>query len=722
MYDIARQVDRDGKIIEEAVLSSVAARSQKEGDRWLVLVDRGAPLAHLTDVLDAMGRAEILLAHLNLSAFSNEEALLGGNARRPNVRLAKYATIDPEFDDQHYDEASQIAESYADALATCFDLREELRPYIGLRDALFVRLLDTMSGPLRGIRFMDGLVRAAAGEPVQVLLISGTQAFLPRLAGHFADALERPVWVAAPVQAPVLQALSLGQKLSDFKWLLTLAQKRWRGAHVQKVMPSLARTHRIVFANLASRPYFDTAQLLGDALREQDPTLVLTVREAVGALFEAEPALGVGSGMVPAPSALGPIREPGRVERLPTSNIAPVHPSLAQTLHDAAQRADEALALGEQADIRRFVLSTAAAAIPTFLPFALRLFDDVMAAMRAGKISSVIVTPGRQMEARILVHAAQLCGIAQIDVQAVMFSASGRYLAPSAEHATAMDGFSEALLIEHFGMAPEQVTLMGSPRLDHSVAQVLERNDPAEAIEALLALGIKRFPVMMFASQTVPSTQAQQLARVVFDGCAEFGPCSLLLKPHPNESLDNDAAYRAMAASYAARGVEAVLTREADLYQMILAVDLVGTYFSNVGLEAFAAGRPVVAVDPFEMPPPFDLAAVGAATTVTDGEALSGLMAELFAPHYSAYAEATRAAQAGDGRAVLAALAPVRAAMTGESAPSVLRDRQSLARFVETVRRADAAREKPIQALLTFARQRQNGQNAEQQGSAQQDE
>ena len=65
-----------------------------------------------------------------------------------------------------------------------------------------------------------------------------------------------------------------------------------------------------------------------------------------------------------------------------------------------------------------------------------------------------------------------------------------------------------------------------------------------------------------------------------------------------------------------------------DTFAYVRAADVVATYCSAIGMEAFALDRPVLMVDPFDEPAPVDLHELGVAVRVRTPKEIAGLIAD----------------------------------------------------------------------------------------------
>ena len=230
----------------------------------------------------------------------------------------------------------------------------------------------------------------------------------------------------------------------------------------------------------------------------------------------------------------------------------------------------------------------------------------------------VVVVPGRTLEFSVMVNLARRFGVPSIEIQSGTVSRSQRFVRPEADFVLAMEGFSRAIFTDMHGMEPARVAVVGSPKLDADIAAMDVTHGAVDARKLPPGLDPSR-PVFTLASQPVGLARMRRVLDTVLEGLeaagdtASDGPggVQLLIKPHPSETRAYHTLY---ARAAAASPFKVVVDADISALEAVALSDLVFTYYSTVGVEAFALGKPVVAVNPFGQPLPYDLVGLGMAT------------------------------------------------------------------------------------------------------------
>jgi hypothetical protein len=214
-------------------------------------------------------------------------------------------------------------------------------------------------------------------------------------------------------------------------------------------------------------------------------------------------------------------------------------------------------------------------------------------------------------------------GLPSFDAQAGPVGRTLRYFAPPAEKVFVIDPGTAASYAEDFRLYEDRVLVVGSPRLDLRVAASRALVEGAES-------PLRGGRAVYLATQPVDDAAMLPVVRLVADACARlrerWPDIRLVIGLHPNEA---DARLEQYAAICAER-FDVQIGRGLDAYATMLASSAVLTYFSTIGLEAAALGRPAGAVNPFLKPPIFDLVAAGAAEAIPSIEACEAFLEAAF--------------------------------------------------------------------------------------------
>jgi hypothetical protein len=239
------------------------------------------------------------------------------------------------------------------------------------------------------------------------------------------------------------------------------------------------------------------------------------------------------------------------------------------------------------------------------------------------KVSAVLVCQGRRPDALTLTTLAKRHNVPSFELQAGTISPFGNYVPPLADLVLVNDPFSSKVYNERLQVSNDRLVEVGSPRLDDDLACARELDASAARKVCFGDTLSEDSKIFVFATQPVPI----DLAKAVFRSVAEAMSLSdhnwkLLLRLHPRETEEHLSMYSGLLRSY---GVDParVLQSGQDAIEL-MAADVIGTYYSTIGLEALALGRPVICVSPgADFALPFDLTLLGADGPVWTGRDLS---------------------------------------------------------------------------------------------------
>jgi hypothetical protein len=225
--------------------------------------------------------------------------------------------------------------------------------------------------------------------------------------------------------------------------------------------------------------------------------------------------------------------------------------------------------------------------------------------------AALIAMPTRLPTIRIAARTARNSGVVVIEAMAVYLSQMPRYRKPVCDHILAIDTTNHDLLINHFGISPEDVTVVGSLRFE----PILERlaAEPAEPISS-------DSRTIMIVTQTRAITENLVLVWHALNVMrkARDLPLKAVIKVHPAEPEHHLYAYeRAVRRFQQTQRVE--VTRDRDPYRLARSSDLVVSSFSNLALEAAAFDRPVLLLSEDDAPLPVRFDEMGVAVIAKTG-------------------------------------------------------------------------------------------------------
>ena len=218
-------------------------------------------------------------------------------------------------------------------------------------------------------------------------------------------------------------------------------------------------------------------------------------------------------------------------------------------------------------------------------------------ALAAIRPRAVVVTSNRRHAERAVALAAR-----QLGIPCLLFSGA---LVMGRERARLFDVADRLLVIGHElkarlvaeqGVDPARVEVTGDPR--SNAARLVPPAELRAAVYRDLGLAPGR-PLVILVSKYVSLLfsldEKARLYRTVFGARALAGDPHVVVKVHPNESLETlRAQSREWAPASASPGV--VLTKDYDIHRLFGAADAAVMVTSMAGLEAMAMGCPVVAV------------------------------------------------------------------------------------------------------------------------------
>jgi len=246
------------------------------------------------------------------------------------------------------------------------------------------------------------------------------------------------------------------------------------------------------------------------------------------------------------------------------------------------------------------------------------------------KVSCVVVIPGRTLDAIIVTGLCKRWKIPTIEIQSGTLSYQRRYIEPSSDDVLAIEPFSAGVYEKFLGKPAQNIFVTGSVKIEYDLqdARALTKDAARTQIEPLAALpGDAR--VLMLASQPVGLERALRIAEIAIKSCRGVDNLHLAIKPHPNETEKYLHGYRALAKKH--KFERLLILQGAPVLPTVVASDVVATYYSTVGLEAFALNRDVICINPFDSPPPFNLVELGTAAEVKDAKTAAKLLCDSLA-------------------------------------------------------------------------------------------
>jgi hypothetical protein len=162
------------------------------------------------------------------------------------------------------------------------------------------------------------------------------------------------------------------------------------------------------------------------------------------------------------------------------------------------------------------------------------------------------------------------------------------------------------------GVPAKQVHLVGSPRLDNNVAPYRSPRPPLDGRDLRVFLAL----------QPLKSEITVGMVEAAVKACGHLGNCALVIGFHPRESEMNRAMVRAVLETATVRSE----INDGPSLAGVATCDVCVTFFSFLGVEAFALGCHVVGLNVGREEWPFRLAAIGIAAEVHDASELEHVL------------------------------------------------------------------------------------------------
>lgn len=536
----------------------------------------------------------------------------------------QFSTISLEYDNEIYDAARQIATLLTDTVRL-----NSLR-ILGSRDALLhsdihwaciVRFHDHIVWRLRVFfEFQKRFDEYTAGNKIdEISLIPGpgqpafsVRALIAELTGNtnvsiFADHLNAG-------QMNVLNA----KGRSPEKYLNP--RPRRMPTYLQR--PGKMPKNSITFvANVLDRQYEATLQPLLPLLLEKSPVTIFSyaMREKPAWLFGGEFDKYFKSGRL------------AYFDKSRTGNDLPYSKAnkrvMAAVMRDFQNQllTHENEKLNVFAEVLTIFVATFSYVLICYIKDTRNYFTKV-----ADRSSAVVALPGRILESNLLVGISQKLKIPTVEIQSGTLSRTKRFVRPLADEFFAIEPYSARVVVDYFERNKEDVIVTGGIKVEYdlSVARGMTQTEAFASIEQLQGVADKKIIVM--ATQPIGTEYAGEVMELAIKGCLNNPDICLVIKPHPNETESYMTIYRALAKKYKLKNF--IILEDVKVLTAVVAADIVCTYFSTVGLEAFALAKPVICINPFDKPLPFDLVQLGVAQEVKNPEAFAAKIISISQP------------------------------------------------------------------------------------------
>jgi len=172
--------------------------------------------------------------------------------------------------------------------------------------------------------------------------------------------------------------------------------------------------------------------------------------------------------------------------------------------------------------------------------------------------------------------------------------------------------YYKKILIRTGSYPPSSVVIAGQPKYD--VLAFSDKIYKKENIYGRLKIDPNK-KLIFFASQPDSPQAKELLFRSVFEAIKKIPNVQMIIKLHPNEY--DKSLHEKIAKEV---GIDVVITKDINLFELLYACDLMMTSSSTVAIEAMILNKPVVTVNLTGMPDAMPFAKSGAAIGVYRAE------------------------------------------------------------------------------------------------------
>jgi hypothetical protein len=225
---------------------------------------------------------------------------------------------------------------------------------------------------------------------------------------------------------------------------------------------------------------------------------------------------------------------------------------------------------------------------------------------------ATVVLPGRTVDANIFAACASQKSIPSIEIQSGIISTNPRFFKPISDEILAIDSVSKKIYTDFLGCNKNSVIVTGGAKIDHDLYNYRQLGK-YEARTKIPELS-DRFDskIIMLATQPLEIKILKCIITICIEACKLIPDLVLVVKPHPNEQSENLALYMHLARRLGFDKM--IIIQNANTFDVVVASDVIATYFSTVGIQAYALRKEVICINPFKSRPPFDLVDLGIAS------------------------------------------------------------------------------------------------------------
>lgn len=167
---------------------------------------------------------------------------------------------------------------------------------------------------------------------------------------------------------------------------------------------------------------------------------------------------------------------------------------------------------------------------------------------------------------------------------------------------------TKKILTDKCKIDPEKLVITGCPVYDRLVYAHKFFNKR----QIIMNLKLKKEKkIIVYTTENLTEKENKKLANIVCKSLENFCDIQLIIKVHPGET--DLEIYKNIAKKV---GIDFIVIRDTNIYEILYVSDLLITYFSATGLEAMILKKPVITLNPFEGTDPVGYEASGATIIV----------------------------------------------------------------------------------------------------------
>jgi hypothetical protein len=194
--------------------------------------------------------------------------------------------------------------------------------------------------------------------------------------------------------------------------------------------------------------------------------------------------------------------------------------------------------------------------------------------------SIILLSPSRTMEGQALISVARKYGIKSFDLQCSTLAKTKRFWNPKTDFIFCMDSFTQNLYNDLYGIGYEKLILAGSPRMDEKIRKyrnLTKKNNIQNTKRIFVAL------------QTLGEDINIAFLDTCFEAIKDLDNIEITLGFHPKDKNTNKENILKKYSLFKAT--------TKDTLQELWEHDICITYYSFTGVEAFALGCKVIALN-----------------------------------------------------------------------------------------------------------------------------